>query len=78
MFAILTTLKMRALALRSSVHNEHCLSAIELCAMNAKKTNEIIDVINELVTSLETGTFSATYDEETESLTFNFGGESNE
>lgn len=41
-------LRLRALALRSSVHNEHQLSAIELAAMTAKKTNELIDVINEL------------------------------
>lgn len=44
----LTLLRARAIALRSSVHNEHQLSAIELCGMVAKKTNELIDVINEL------------------------------
>lgn len=44
----LETLRARAIALRSSVHNEHQLSAIELAGMCAKKTNEIIDVVNEL------------------------------
>ena len=44
----LETLRLRALALRSSIHNEHQLSAIELTAMCAKKTNELIEVVNEL------------------------------
>lgn len=44
----LENLRLRALALRSSVHNEHQLSAIELTGMCAKKTNEIIEVVNEL------------------------------
>ncbi len=66
----LETLRMRALALRSSVHNEHCLSAIELCGMVAKKTNELIDVVNdvcEFVNSL-TVEGNVKYDETTESL----------
>lgn len=49
----LETLRLRAMALRSSVHNEHQLSAIELTAMNAKKTNEIIAVIDELINKME-------------------------
>lgn len=69
----LETLRLRALALRSSVHNEHQLSAIELTAMNAKKTNEIIDVVNELcavVNNLvENNGLIIDYDEVTESLT---------
>lgn len=68
----LETLRLRALALRSSVHNEHQLSAIELTAMNAKKTNEIIDVVNELcavVNNLvENNGLIIDYDEVTESL----------
>lgn len=44
----LENLRLRALALRSTIHNENQLSAIELTAMCAKKTNELIDVINEL------------------------------
>lgn len=49
----LQSLRLRAIALRSSVHNEHQLSAIELTGMVAKKTNELIDVINELVDHVE-------------------------
>lgn len=48
MIAGIENLRLRAIALRSSVHNEHQLSAIELAGMTAKKTNELIDVINEL------------------------------
>lgn len=68
----LTNIRLRALALRSSVHNEQQLSAIELCGMTAKKTNELIDVINELVDLVdnivsENGLF-VTYDPKSESL----------
>ena len=71
MFATLENLRLRAIALRSSIHNEQQLTAVELAAMNAKKTNELIDVINELVevinkTSTEGVTFE--YDEKTETL----------
>lgn len=72
MLARLETLRLRALALRSSVHNEHQLSAIELTAMNAKKTNEIIDVVNELCAVVdnlvENNGLIIDYDEVTESL----------
>ena len=53
MFANIESLRLRAIALRSSIHNEQQLSAIELAGMNAKKTNEIIDVVNELCESIE-------------------------
>ena len=64
---------MRALALRSSVHNEHQLSAIELSAMTAKKTNEIIDLVNDLCDFIEDfttegGNYGLVYDEATERL----------
>lgn len=64
----LDSLRLRALALRSSIHNEHQLSAIELTAMCAKKTNEIIDVVNELCEYVEgmTGALNLEYDPETE------------
>ena len=52
-FVGLENLRLRALALRSSIHNEHQLSAIELTAMCAKKTNELIDVVNELSAVVE-------------------------
>lgn len=68
----LQSLRARAIALRSSVHNEHQLSAIELTAMVAKKTNELIDVINELVDHVndivESNGLSVNYDETTENL----------
>ena len=48
MFTSIESLRLRALALRSSVHNEQQLTAVELAGMNAKKTNEIIDVVNEI------------------------------
>jgi len=72
MFATIGLLRERALALRSSVHNEQCLSAVELAGMNAKKTNEIIDVVNELCNVVES-IVDATdlvfvYDAETETL----------
>lgn len=71
MFATLENIKLRALALRSSIHNEQQLTAVELAAMNAKKTNELIDVINELCEvvnnwSVEGLTFE--YDAATETL----------
>ena len=70
----LSNIRMRALALRSSVHNEQQLSAIELCGMVAKKTNELIDVMNDLCDYVEnlqkTNNLSVTYDEKTESLKF--------
>lgn len=71
MFATLENLKLRALALRSTVHNEKQMTALELAAMNAKKTNELIDVINELVAAinkLSTGELTFDYDESTETL----------
>lgn len=68
----LTNIRLRALALRSSVHNEQQLSAIELCGMTAKKTNELIDVINELVDLVDNivseNGLIVTYDPESESL----------
>lgn len=72
--AFLENIRLRVLALRSSIHNEECLTAVELAGMNAKKTNEIIDVVNELTESLEKG---VKYDEATESLVFDFGGNNN-
>lgn len=71
MFATLENLKLRALALRSSVHNEQQLTAVELAAMNAKKTNEIIEIINELVAGinkLSTDGVQYEWDETTETL----------
>lgn len=70
----LESLRMRAIALRSSIHNEHQLSAIELCAMNARKTNEIIDVVNELCDFIEDmgttgGSVSLEYNPATEEIT---------
>lgn len=73
--AFLENIRLRVLALRSSVHNEECLTAVELAGMNAKKTNEIIDVVNEVVEVLENGAFK--YDEATESLSIDFGGKNN-
>ena len=68
----LKSLQMRAIALRSSIHNEHQLSAIELTAMCAKKTNELIDVINELVEHMEAlleyNGVTMEYNEETEEM----------
>lgn len=63
-------LRLRALALRSSIHNEHQLSAIELCGMTAKKTNEIIDVVNDLCEEVKNINvkMDIIYDEATESL----------
>ena len=72
------SIRLRALALRSSIHNEQQLSAIELAGMSAKKTNELIDVINELTETLENLTVDnnlvVRYDETTESLNI-VGGE---
>lgn len=66
----LESLRLRALALRSSIHNEHQLSAIELTAMCAKKTNELIDVINDLSEYIDSMAIALNivYNEETESL----------
>lgn len=73
MFAALESIRLRAIALRSSVHNEQQLSAVELAGMNAKKTNEIIDVVNdlcELVKNIDVQAheLQLQYDELTESL----------
>lgn len=71
MFAKLENLKLRALALRSTVYNEKQMTALELAAMNAKKTNELIDVINELVETvnkISIGELTFDYDETTETL----------
>lgn len=73
MTTTLQALRARALALRSTIHNEQQLSAIELTAMCAKKTNEIIDVINELCEEWEkirnnVADLAVQYDEITESL----------
>ena len=72
MFSTIESLRLRALALRSSIHNEQQLTAVELAAMNAKKTNEIIDVVNELAQACERILNSAGVDivwnPETESL----------
>lgn len=67
----LQKIQARAIALRSSIHNEHQLSAIELTAMCAKKTNELIDVINDFVdimNEFQTAGIAFKYNEETESL----------
>lgn len=71
MLATLETLRARALALRSSVHNEQCLSAIELAGMCAKKTNELIEVVNDLTDYINSlsNVLDIVYDPETESLT---------
>ena len=65
------SIRLRALALRSSVHNEHQLSAIELTAMCAKKTNELIDVVNDLTKFIDSLTVALKieYDETTEQMT---------
>ena len=66
------SLRARAIALRSSVHNEQQLSAVELAGMVAKKTNELIDVINELtsyIDKLENGVVSVNYDGFNEEVT---------
>lgn len=72
MLAKLENIRFRAIALRSSVHNEHQLSAIELTAMCSKKTNELIDVVNELVAVVDNliknNGLTINYDEVTESL----------
>ena len=65
------SLRLRALALRSSIHNEHQLSAIELTGMCAKKTNELIDVVNDLCDHVVLG---LEYDPETETLYLKAGG----
>lgn len=73
------SIRLRALALRSSVHNESQLSAIELTGMCAKKTNELIDVVNELcevVDKHQNYLITVGYDPVTESLTI--GGQTNE
>lgn len=66
----LLSIRARAIALRSSIHNEQQLSAVELAGMCAKKTNEMIDVINELTDYIQNAidTNKITYDQETESL----------
>lgn len=64
----LISLQIRALALRSSIHNEHQMSAIELTGMCAKKTNELIDVVNELCEEFDKVKISVKYDEENEDL----------
>lgn len=66
----LNSLRARALALRCSIHNEQCYTALELAGMTAKKTNEIIEVINELTTYIESLSLALdiVYDEATESL----------
>ena len=73
MFASIENIRLRALALRSSIHNEQQLSAIELAGMCAKKTNELIDVVNELCEIVdklaEFGGAEIVYDEATESIT---------
>ena len=71
MFAAIDSIRLRALALRSTVHNEQQLTAVELAAMNAKKTNELIDVVNELcdiIEGLTVGKLEFKYDPTTESL----------
>lgn len=69
----LASIRARALALRSTIHNEQQLSTLELCGMVAKKTNELIDVVNDLTEALENGAF--VYDPGTETLRFMVGGE---
>ena len=70
MFASLENIKLRALALRSSIHNEQQLTAVELSGMVAKKTNELIDVVNDLCDTVNqiTGDLSFDYDAATETL----------
>ena len=68
----LESIRARALALRSSIHNEHQLSAIELCGMVAKKTNELIEVVNDLCNIVDNLVIEnglvLTYDAEKEEL----------
>lgn len=72
MFATIENLRVRALALRSSIHNEQQLSAVELAGMCAKKTNELIDVVNDLCAAVdklaENDGVEFIWDEATESL----------
>ena len=72
MYGPINSLRLRAIALRSSIHNENQLSAIELCGMVSKKTNELIDVVNELcefIDGVQDGSIAVRYDSENESLT---------
>lgn len=75
--ASIESLRLRALALRSSIHNEHQLSAIELTGMCAKKTNEIIDVVNDLCDFVEelAVAVNVVYDPTTESLVIKGAGQ---
>lgn len=71
MFATLENIKLRAMALRSSVYNEEQLTALELAGMTAKKTNELIDLVNELCAELNKLNIDGVayeYDAETETL----------
>lgn len=68
----LASIRARALALRSTIHNEQQLSTLELCGMVAKKTNELIDLVNELTDILENQKFE--YDPKTETLSLTIGG----
>lgn len=72
----LELIRTNALALRSTIHNEHMLSTIELCGMLSKKTNEIIDLINQLVDEVKDVTapevrITENYDSTNESLNLN-------
>lgn len=67
----LESIKLRALALRSSIYNERTYTATEMAGQLALKTNELIDVVNDLVdqiNTLENTQFSLRYDADHEEL----------
>lgn len=74
MLSKIENFRVRLLALRSTIHNEKQLDTIELCAMLSKKTNELIDVTNEMLDfvsnlTVKGANYEIVYDESTESLT---------
>lgn len=64
------------IGVRSTINNEKQLSMIELTSMLAKKTNEIIDVVNGLIDEIKVLTapevrITENYDATNESLNLN-------
>lgn len=66
MYEEIMRLKAYALTCRASIINEDAMTALELAGCTAKKVNEVVDLVNQMLDLIDK--ISAHYDADTETL----------